>query len=337
MKILITGASGFLGGRTTKAFAATGIEVVSTSRNPERKEELEEAGAVFVPGDLLDKEFCNSIVQGIDVIVHCAALSSPWGKYSSFYQANVTTTSNLLDAAKVWGVQKFVFISSPSVYFEMKDRWNVSEKDPVPETLINDYARTKLIAEELVLAGNNQYLKTIAIRPRAIYGAEDTVIFPRLLAAHRGGRLKYIGNADNVCDLTTVSNVIEAIKCCISPESEEAYGQVFNITNGEPVYFWRTLEVLFSELNIRPIRERISFRTALTAASVIEWVYRTFRLRGEPRLTKYNVGIMTYNFTMDISKAGNLLGYRPVQTNREGLEEFVQWYKTEMDGIKNSN
>ncbi|PTM03777.1 MAG: sterol-4-alpha-carboxylate 3-dehydrogenase, partial [Bacteroidetes bacterium] len=189
--ILITGAAGFLGGRTAKFFAQNypSRKILATSRRDSRRLELEAQHCEFKAGDLLDISFCEEICKNIEIIIHCAALSAPFGSYNSFYKSNFIATDNLIKAAKKFKVQKFIFISTPSIYFNYRDRFNVSEADELPTKLVNHYAKTKLLAENLVLNAQNSELQTISLRPRAIIGAEDTVIFPRVLEAHKQGKL----------------------------------------------------------------------------------------------------------------------------------------------------
>ena len=146
-KILVTGSAGFLGGRLAKQFASLGTyDVVATTRRMDRKAELETAGCTFISGDLMDGDFCLRITKEANIVVHCAALSSVWGNYFDFYDANVIATKNILDAAMKNGVSKFIFISTPSIYFDFTDRYNVSEDDVLPQKLVNAYASTKFIA-----------------------------------------------------------------------------------------------------------------------------------------------------------------------------------------------
>ena len=192
--IVITGAAGFLGGRAAKHFAAHLPEytVLATSRRSSRADELTAAGCVFRAGNLTDAHFCQQLTQGVEIVVHCAALSAPFGDYEAFRESNIIATETLLKASLQNGVKRFIFISTPSIYFDYTDRLGIKESDPLPPKMVNYYAETKLKAEELVLAMNGQGIETIALRPRAIIGAEDTVIFPRVLEAYHKGRLKII-------------------------------------------------------------------------------------------------------------------------------------------------
>lgn len=325
--IIVTGAAGFLGGRLAKQLAGSGIyNVCATSRRVHRKEELEATGCTFISGDLMSKDFCLELTKEADIIVHCAALSSVWGDYFDFYDSNVITTKNLLDAATQNGVNKFIFISTPSIYFDFTDRYNVSENDVLPEKSVNAYASTKLIAEQFVLSKNSAQLKTVALRPRAIIGAEDTVIFPRIIRAYTDGKLKIIGDGKTLGDLTAVRNVIEAIHCCIRA-NDSAMGEAYNISDGNPVLLWPTINQILTELGHRPITKKISAPLVLTIASIIEGAAKLFHVKKEPSITKYGIGVLAKSLTINISKAKNKLDYKPVQTTEEAINEFIIWYR----------
>jgi len=328
-KIVITGAAGFLGGRMTKYFSKKEItlQVIATSRRTTRTTEFEKNGAQFTAGDLTNKAFCKTLTKEVKVVIHCAALSSPYGTYSNFYMSNYIATKNLLEASIENGVQKFIFISTPSIYFNFCDRYDVKESDPLPNKMVNSYAATKLMAEELVLAHNAKEIQTIALRPRAIIGAEDTVIFPRVLEAYKQGKLKIVGSGRNICDLTCASNLIEAVVCCINAHPT-AYGEAYNITDGIPIPFWGAMRYTLEALQLTPPTKKAPRRLALFVASIVEGKAKLFRQKKEPAITKYGIGILADNFTLDITKAKTRLGYIPKMTTYEGIDEFIAWHKT---------
>ncbi len=330
-KIVVTGASGFLGGRVLKDLRKKypNARLVGTGRRNHRKKEFEDLGCEFLAGDLTDRQFCVELLKGADLIIHCAALSSPWGKYEVFYKSNVEATRNLLTIAQNENVRKFIFIATPSVYFNYKERWNVKESDPLPEPIINHYASTKLEAEGMVLGLNRPEFQTVALRPRAIIGAEDTVIMPRVLRAYHEGKLRIIGDGKNKVDLTAVVNVIEAVRCCIEA-SISAMGQSYNITNGEPILLWEEINEMLRRLNLPIVTRKLPYWIANLAASGSEKL-AFFNGGKEPALTTYGIGILALNFTMDITKARKQLRFIPKMTTREAVEEFVNWYKTQSD------
>lgn len=329
-KIVVTGASGFLGGRTLKAFKSfyPNAQIVGTGRRSERKTEFESLQCDFESGDLLQQSFCDHLCESADLIIHCAALSSPWGSYEKFYNSNVQATENLLEAAQRQRVSKFIFISTPSIYFTHNDRFLIHEDHDLPSKLVNNYALTKLAAEKKVLTLNGNQMQTLALRPRAIIGAEDTVIMPRVLKAYEEGKLKIVGNGKNVVDLTCVSNVVEAIRCGVNA-SEDAYGQAYNITDGNPISLWQEINYMLQELELNQVEKKIPLNVARFAAKLSEnWARLTNK--DEPTLTDYGIGILARNFTLDIAKAKEKLDYSPISTTREGIDEFINWYKKSM-------
>jgi len=326
--VLITGASGFLGGRTAAFYAnelSGQYQVFATSRSEGKKYLLENLGCTFYTGDLCDINFVKKITKNIDIIIHCAALSSPYGPYQKFHRSNISATQNIVNAAQQTLVKKLIFIATPSIYVTNTSRFNVKESDPLPAHFVNHYATTKYEAEKIVLAANSITLQTISLRPRAIIGAEDTVIFPRLFEAYKKGTLKIIGDGKNVCNLTCVQNVIEAIRCAISaPES--CYGSAYNITNDEIVNFWEVVNYTFEKLSLEPVKKRVPKSIAFFVAGLIESYYKLFKPHQEPSLTQYSISVLADHFTLNIEKAKQNLHYKPVMTTKQGLDEFIHWY-----------
>ncbi len=325
--LLVTGAAGFLGGRTAKALAQRDQwSILATSRRTHRAGELESHGCIFVPGDLCDASHCDVLTQHMNVVVHTAALSAPFGDYRGFHSSNVLATETLLAACIRNGVSTFIYISTPSIYFNYGNRVNVKEDDPLPDPMVNHYARTKYLAERHVLAHHGKGIATIALRPRAIIGAEDTTIFPRILEAYHRGKLKIVGDGRNRCDFTCAANVIESIECAIrAPES--AYGQAYNITDGEAVDFWEALNYALTSLGLEPPSQRVPKHLALCAAAFLEAYAKLTCSRKEPPLTRYGVGILANHFTLDITRARTQLSYAPIMSSYEGINEYITWYK----------
>jgi len=328
-KIVVTGTAGFLGGRVADHFAQNmpGATIIATSRRTERAAELEAKGCEFIPGDLTDPEFCDKLTRDASAIVHCAALSSPFGPYKDFYSSNYIATKNMVEAALGNGVEKFIFISTPSIYHSFSDRFDVKETDPLPRKMVNNYALTKLMAEKLVLEHNGSKIKTIALRPRAIIGAGDTVIFPRIVEASAGGRLRIIGKGDNICHFTCARNVIEAIICSLEA-TPGAYGQAYNICDGEPVRLWDALNYVFVSLGMEPVVKRVPVWLAMFAARIAE--SRSWLKGGkkEPAMTRYSIAVLAHSLTLDISRAKEMLNYSPVMTSYDGINEFIEWKKS---------
>src|SRR4051812_13880012 len=148
MRVVVSGATGFLGGRLCRLLVEVGHEVVGLGRNAEKGRVLEEAGAKFLGSDLTiapDAAFVTAVGPA-DGFVHAGGLSSAWGPRADFMRANVNGTRHALALARAAGVRRFVFISSPSVYFRFADQVDLQEDEPLPRP-VNAYAESKQLAE----------------------------------------------------------------------------------------------------------------------------------------------------------------------------------------------
>ena len=233
MKIVVTGATGFLGGRLLERLAqeaSTDTEVVGIGRTLKPGNTVDHKSVRYELGNLEDTSFVQKAFHGADKVVHAAALSAQMGPPGAFERANVMATQHVVDACVAHGVQRLVLISSPSVYFQMKDQPNIQESDPLPAP-INVYAKTKRAAERIV---QNSGIPHVILRPRALIGRGDTVILPRVIRAHAEGRLRRMGSQKNKVDLTPVSNVVDAI-CLGLNARPEGLNQIYNISNGDPI------------------------------------------------------------------------------------------------------
>ena len=322
-KILITGATGFAGKWIMQTISDHfGREqVVGTGRNQEQITRLTHRGFQMIAGDLTDPEFVNQKLNSFSKVVHCAARASIWGDYDSFYKANVLATRHLLEG--IPSLQQIIYISTPSIYFDFTHRQGIKEDAPLPQTFVNHYATTKYLGEKEVLAwkGGNR----IILRPRALLGAGDTVVMPRVLRAQEAGRLKIIGNGDNLADFTAVRNLAQAVLLALKAPPE-ANGLAFNITDGQSLELWPLLKQTLHKLGYQADLKRIPYPIADTYARLSEWFSRSFSGK-EPVLTRYGIGILNYTMTMNIDRARRILGYQPLISTEEAIDEFIEYYQ----------
>jgi len=329
MNILLTGATGFLGFRTLERLVQLSEvkSIVASGRVLRDSRKIIHPKVNYILGDLADEGFVNSIIKNIEVVINTASLSSPWGSDELFYTSNVLSQKNIINASKIKGVSKIIYISSPSIYYNGEDRLLIKESEPLPKKFVNNYSKTKREAENLL---QQSYLNYIIIRPRAIIGRGDTVIMPRLIKAHSEGRLRIIGSGENVVDLTSVENVVESIVLSINAP-KKALNETYNITDGKPIKLWEAINVVFKGIGRKQIDKKVKFNFAYFVASILEVVSILFTKK-EPSLTKYSVGVLSKTFTLDISKAKKLLNYTPVVTTEQSIEEFINWYKSSYEG-----
>ncbi len=332
MNILVTGATGFLGFRVCQMFDKDKYNIIALGRNRKRGELIRKLGHSFYSCDLIDKKSMEDLFDNVDVVVHSGALSSNWGKQEDFYNTNVIGTQNVIDLSVQAKVKRFVYISSPSVYFKFRHHKNISEEEHISEPFPSFYTRSKYQAECLIdKAFKEQNLNTIILRPRAIFGPGDRALLPRLIRVAKNKGLPTIGNGNNMADLTYVDNVVESINCAIYA-GESCFGQKYNITNGEPVKLWPFLKEIFEKMDISNSDRKISFPLAYFFAYFLEVSYRVLKLEKEPALTRYTVGLLAKTQTLDITKARRELSYCPKVTLDDGVkntllcQEFISNY-----------
>ncbi|CAI6082755.1 NAD-dependent epimerase/dehydratase family protein [Cohnella sp. JJ-181] len=328
-RALVTGATGSLGRAAALRLAGSGWEVTGVGRNAEAGRRLEADGIAFRRIDIgREPEEIAEACADQDYVIHCAALSSPWGRYRDFEAANVAGTAHVAAGCLRHGVRRLVHVSTPSVYFDYADRLLISETAALPRRPVNAYAATKLIAERIVQEASARGLDAVILRPRAIFGPEDGSLFPRLMRVNELRGIPLIGGGQALLDLTYADNVVDAlVAACLAPA--EASGRIFNISNGEPAKLIDLLRRLFGLLE-QPLRTRtVPLRAALAAGAWMESAYRIAPFLGaEPPFTRYTVGLLAYSQTLDISAARRTLGYEPRVGVDEGLQRFAAWWRT---------
>lgn len=330
MRILVTGASGFIGGRFARFALEQGLDVRVNGRRAEGVEHLVRRGAQFIPGDLSDPELARRLCQGVDAVVHCAGAVGNWGRYQDFYQGNVVVTENVVEACLKEHVRRLVHLSSPSIYFNGRSQLNIREEQ-VPRRFHDHYGATKYLAEQKVFGAQEFGLEVLALRPRFVTGAGDVSIFPRLLQMQRKRRLAIIGNGLNKVDFTSVQNLNEALLSALFAD-EDALGQAYNISNGHPLPLWDVLNYVMRQMHLPQVTRYRSYGLAYTAAALNEGACMLWPGRPQPTLSRLGMQVMSRDFTLDISRARQQLNYRPTVSVWTALDEFCAWWGAQHPG-----
>lgn len=269
-KVLITGAGGFLGQYIARDLLAKGnYEVFSFSRG--KYKELEDMGVIQIRGDLQNMNDVIPALAEMDAVIHTASLVGMGGNYDEFYATNVKGTKNIIDSCLKNNVSKLVYTSTPSVAFGNKSLCGVGEETPYPEKYLSYYAATKSIAEKEVLKANGTKLSTVAIRPHLIFGPGDKNLIPRVVEASKQGRLKIIGDGENLVDVSYVENVsmvhVKALEN-LSPSSPIA-GNAYFFGQG-PIKLWDFTNEILRREGLAPLTKKIPLKVAYNIGIVIE-------------------------------------------------------------------
>jgi nucleoside-diphosphate-sugar epimerase len=267
----------------------------------------------------------------VDTVFHVAAKAGVGGSYQEYFNANFLATKNLMEGCKSYGIQRFVYTSTPSVVFNNQNIRNGNESLPYLKTPISPYAFTKARAEQLVLESHRpREFQTLAIRPHLVWGKEDPHLLPKVITRHRQKRLRIIGVGKNKMDLTHVSNVAHAHICAYrSLKRDSSFGgKPYFIGQNEPVELWPWLNDLFKGLKMSPLNKSISFRNAYILGWFLEKIWGVSRLTSDPPMTRFVASQLAHDHWFSSSSAKKDLHYEPVINMKDAMEDTLPWLKS---------
>ena len=322
---LVTGGGGFVGKAVVKQLLHHNVDVRVIGRN--RYPDIEELGVAGYIGDLDNLESITRAAKGVDVVFHVAALAGIWGPWENYYRTNVVGTENVIRACKVNNVAALVYTSTPSVVFDRKDIALGDETLPYPTSFLCSYAKSKVMAEKLVL--QNTSTPCCALRPHLIWGPDDPHLLPRLLLAGRRKQLKIVGNGENLVDISYIDNVAHAhlLAAMNLTNEKSAAGQAYFISQGEAVNLWNWINNLFELMGVDIISKKISYKTAYKVGASLEFIYKLIRQQNEPKMSRFLAEQLAKSHYFSCDKALHDLGYAPIVSTEEGLLRTVQWLK----------
>ncbi len=323
-KVLVTGAGGFLGTYIARDLLALGYSVYSFSRG--EYPHLKEMGVIQKHGDLCDYESVEEAFTGMDAVIHTASRVGMWGKYADFYKTNVTGTENVIKACHKLHIKKCVYTSTPSVVFGNKCIKGANEDIEYPENFLSMYAETKAIAEKMVLLANSGTLSTVAIRPHLIFGPGDLNLVPRVIEASKKGRLKIVGDGNNLVDVTYVENAsmvhVMALEI-LTPQSPIA-GRAYFLGQG-PVKLWDFTNQILERSGLSPVTAKISFRKAFFVGMLIEWVLKiSGKYNIDPPMTRFIALQLGKSHYYDHTRLERDFQFTPKYSIEDGLDKLFQ-------------
>ncbi len=324
-KILITGATGFVGSHVADLAKERGYAIRALARPSADLSHLKSLGAEIIPGDLTDSAAVAQAVDGVDVVIHTAAKVGDWGPVEDYRAVNVEGLRNLLEAVKGKNLKRFVHVSSLGVY-EARHHHGTDEGEPLPDHHIDGYTQTKVESEKLALEYIRKFQMPITIlRPGFVYGPRDRSILPRLANRLKEGSIVYIARGRYALNTTYVGNIAEA--CFLAIENEKAVGEIFNITDGEFVTKRQFFETVADGLGLPRPKMSVPLWLARRLAAWRERVFRRKNKPNPPRITQATLKFAGLNLDFSIVKARTILGYEPKTHFAEGMANALADYK----------
>lgn len=326
MKILVTGGAGFLGKAVVKKLLNEKHTVVSISRS--FYPELEKLNVSQIKKSLNDLTLDD--LEGIEAVIHTAAIAGVWGKKEDYYKTNYEGTKHLVDLCLQKEIKYFVYTSSPSVVFGKDDIEGLDESIPYPEKFYTYYQETKKLAEEYVLSKASNDFLCVSIRPHLIWGPEDPHLFPRILERARLGKLKQVGSGENLVDIVYVDNAALAHVLALTSlqTKPELSGNAYFIGQERPVNLWNFLQEVLRQANLDPELDRVSFKLAYFVGFIFEKVFKLLGInKPEPPMTRFVAMQLAKSHYFSHQKAIDDFGYKIEVTIEEGLSEYFKIQK----------
>jgi 2-alkyl-3-oxoalkanoate reductase len=329
VRVLVTGASGLLGGRVARSLAERGDEVTVLQRRA--------AGLGFreVLGDVADAAVVDRAAAGQDAVVHLAAKVNVVGLEADYVRANVVGTRNVLAACAAHGVQRLVQVSSPSVAHAGSSLVGAPAGPADPQTARGPYARTKAQSELEALAADGTGevpLAVVAVRPHIVWGPGDTQFVERVVDRGRAGRLPLLGAGAALVDTTYVDNARDALVAALD-RAPEVHGEAFVVSNGEP----RPVGEIFGDFCAaagvpRPTRH-VPAALAVAAGDVVERVWSLRHRRkgsgdAQPPITRFLAEQLSTAHWFDQRRTREALRWTPAVSIDEGLERLAAHFRS---------
>lgn len=328
MKILVTGANGFIGSRTCLYLLARHHEVVGLVRKNSNLKLLEGSGVKLVYGDITDRESLRGLFDDVEIVIHTAGAVIDWGPYSHFEKQNLEGTQNIAIEAATGGVKRMIQISSVAVHGFGKK--HADENSGMMESDVA-YSQSKIQTEKwLNEFANRTNMEIVIIRPGNVFGPYDEKFIAPYLDLIRKGQFVFINKGKSLTCPTYIENLVHGIElACTHPD---AGGETFIITDGLDIAWKEFTDALHSELEVNPTRRSLPYYLVYFIAYLMELSYKAMRIQQAPLLTRYRINNAGRDYHFTVEKAQRILGYKPVTGFKDAVRKTIEWYNKHVNG-----
>jgi nucleoside-diphosphate-sugar epimerase len=329
---LLTGASGFIGGRLAKRLADDGYPVRCLVRESSNTTALDALDVELARGDLTDAASLARAVDGCRYVFHCGALVSDWATKDEIIKINVAGTRSLLEASAAAAVRRFVHLSTTDVYGYPDAR--AADESYASTRFCNWYAQTKRDAEAEVRRAEREHaLDAVILRPATVYGPGSVEVVGEIARAIRARNMLLIGRGHAIAGLCYVDNAIDA--ALLALRSDAAPGQAFNLSDALDVTWRQFTDDLAAGLASPRVRWSMPYWLASSIGFSLEHGYRLLRrttgLSAPPLLSRQAVQVLGKNQDFSNRKARETLGWSPRVGYRDGLEATLVWLRAYLE------
>jgi nucleoside-diphosphate-sugar epimerase len=327
---LITGATGFIGGRLARRLLLEGYTVRCLVRPSSDTAQLEQLDVQLAIGDLTRADSLVSAVEGCQYVVHCGALVSDWATAQEIASINVGGTRNLLEAAIAAAVKRFVHLSSTDVYGYPNQAQ--TDETYTATSFRNWYAQTKLQAEAEVRRAQAEHtLTSVILRPATVYGPGSLDVVGEIARAIKAHHMLLIDRGRPIAGLCYVENLLDA--AVLALQHDAAPGEAFNVSDGLPITWRQFTDGLADGLDCPGVRFSLPYWLASSIGFTLEHGYRLLRratgLSLPPLLSRQAVQVLGRSQDFSNRKLCQTLGWEPRVDYQSGLAATVEWLKHE--------
>jgi nucleoside-diphosphate-sugar epimerase len=307
---LVSGATGFLGGRLATALHERGYRVRALARRTSDVRALAGQGIEIVEGDVADAASLARAAQGMQVVFHTAGKVADWGHPKDFRRANVVGTSRVIAACVEAGVSRLVHVSSLSVLGLTRSGGTVTEEHPRAASDPDPYTRSKIEGEMLACAAHGAGgLETTVVRPGVIWGKGDVTIVPRFVSLLAKGRMVWVGGGCNRIALSHVDNLSDAL--IRAAEAPEAAGRIYHVSDDEEITAREAILAIARAAGLPPPKRSVPFPVVHAVAAMLEAAFRLAGSESPPPITRFGARLVACDARFDIGRARQELGYHP--------------------------
>jgi len=323
VKVLVTGATGFIGSHVADKLLAKGYYVRCIARKTSNLRWLDGKNFEIVEASLDNPESLIKAVEGVDYVYHVAGLTFA-RNYEEFLKGNRDATANLISVVEKHApnIKRFLFVSSQTVAGPAKSLYEPVD-ETTPRNPITSYGRSKKEAEDVVLSYKDKIPFTI-VRAPAVYGPRDTAIYD-IFRTVKMGLGTMVGFRDKYISLIHSEDLSRGI--IEAAESEKTKDEIYFVSS-EEFYTWKQLiNIIAEKMNKKfVLKIRLPHFIVLTVAAISEFLGK---FSDKPPVFNYEKGI---DFIQDYwicstEKAKRDFGYRQMMSIEDGMQNTIEWYK----------
>ncbi len=319
MNVVVTGATGFVGGALARALVGEGHAVVGLQRPSAQTAHMDDLAITWRSGDVTRPESLDAAFMDADCVVHAAGMLGQAGvPEKAYFDLHERGTDNVLAAAANAGVQRLLYVSSPGVLGPVS---GMPAKETAPLAPSNPYERSKAAAEKVAHRYARSGLPLVIARPEFIYGPGYRHVLG-LFRAVRDGRFFYIGGGNNTCHPTYIADAVAGMLLCLE---QGRLGEIYHVTGPAPVTFRELGAAIADALGAEPPRVNLPRPLAWLGAGGLEAAGRI--LSKTPPLSRTGVAFFSENRRFSWEKARRELGYEPAFDLQAGVQRTVTWYQ----------